>query len=251
MGMFDQNNASQQPQEDTRTPEEILQALVGDEGKYKSPEELAKGYVNAEKFINQLKQENEDLRVKTQAAASVDDILARLKPEADDGKDKANQPPADTTPPEEGGKTLAEQVQAAVEATLAQRDQQAQEQTAQQNQAQVVQSLVAKYGDKASEVMEARSKELGMDLEELAGRSPKAVLDLMGVDKAPSNSATAPPMGGDHRPGNAQIPPEGTKAHTEYLYREGKISREKKYAMQRQYITADAALYKSQTTYTK
>ena len=44
------------------TDGQLFPALVGDGQKYKTPEELAKAYSNADQFIEQLKDENRKLR---------------------------------------------------------------------------------------------------------------------------------------------------------------------------------------------
>lgn len=66
-----------QPLATTEAPS-LLTALVGETQKYKTPEELAKGYANAEEFINTLKSENASLRTQVQQAKSFDDVLAKL-----------------------------------------------------------------------------------------------------------------------------------------------------------------------------
>jgi adenosine deaminase len=63
------------------TPEQqpsLLTALVGETQKYKTPEELAKAYANADQFIEQLKEENRQLREKATAAKTIDEVLERI-----------------------------------------------------------------------------------------------------------------------------------------------------------------------------
>jgi hypothetical protein len=57
---------------------DIVSALVGEGKKYKTFDDLAKGYINADGFIEQLKAENRDLKEKVTAAKTVDDVLQRL-----------------------------------------------------------------------------------------------------------------------------------------------------------------------------
>lgn len=69
---------AQQPSKTEDQAPSLVTALVGETQKYKSVEELAKGYTNAEEFINRLKEENAELRKQTAQAKSLDDVLAKL-----------------------------------------------------------------------------------------------------------------------------------------------------------------------------
>lgn len=57
----------------------LLTALVGEKQKYKSAEELAKAYANADEFIQKLKEENARLRQEAANAKSLDEVLEQLK----------------------------------------------------------------------------------------------------------------------------------------------------------------------------
>jgi hypothetical protein len=57
----------------------LLTALVGEKQKYKSAEELAKAYANADEFIQKLKEENARLRQENANAKSLDEVLEQLK----------------------------------------------------------------------------------------------------------------------------------------------------------------------------
>jgi len=58
---------------------ETVSLLVGEGRKYKTIEDLAKAYVNADGFIEQLKNENQELRSKTVEAKTIDEVLERLQ----------------------------------------------------------------------------------------------------------------------------------------------------------------------------
>lgn len=53
--------------------------LVGEGRKYKSVDELEKAYLNADEFIEKLKEENRQLREATTKAKTIDDVLERLQ----------------------------------------------------------------------------------------------------------------------------------------------------------------------------
>mgnify|MGYP000205087855 CR=1 FL=1 len=59
----------------TQTTSDIVSALVGEGKKYKTLDDLAKGYINADGFIEQLKAENRELKEKATAAKTVDDVI--------------------------------------------------------------------------------------------------------------------------------------------------------------------------------
>lgn len=86
--VFSADNATQNPALSTaqeaataaqQTHSELVGALVGEGKKYKNVDDLAKAYINADDFIEQLKAENRELREKTVATKTVDDILERLQ----------------------------------------------------------------------------------------------------------------------------------------------------------------------------
>jgi len=63
----------------TQTQSEMVAALVGEGRKYKTVDDLAKAYVNADSFIEQLKAENRQLKEKADSAKNIDDVLERLQ----------------------------------------------------------------------------------------------------------------------------------------------------------------------------
>ncbi len=63
----------------TQAQSDIVAALVGEGKKYKTVDELAKAYINADGFIETLKAENRELKEKTTAAKTIDDVLERLQ----------------------------------------------------------------------------------------------------------------------------------------------------------------------------
>lgn len=78
--MFEGSTGDNQPTTSPAKTEDkgLLEALVGEKQKYKSVEELAKAYANADAFINTLKEENRLLKAQAEAAKTIDDVLARI-----------------------------------------------------------------------------------------------------------------------------------------------------------------------------
>lgn len=140
----------------------LLPALVGEKQKYKSVEELAKAYVNADAFIEQLKEENRKLREKEAAARTIDDVLERMN--------KKDEKPADT--PVNTSQLTKEDVAALVEQTLTGRET---ARTREHNLMQADKLMKEKFGEKAAEVFKtkATSPELVKVYMELASVSPQ------------------------------------------------------------------------------
>jgi len=88
--------AVQAVQTNTATQEQsdIVAALVGEGKKYKTQDELAKAYINADSFIEQLKAENRELKEKVTAAKTVDDVLERLQQQHSTSSDDHQSPPS-------------------------------------------------------------------------------------------------------------------------------------------------------------
>lgn len=156
----------------------LLPALVGEKQKYKSVEELAKAYVNADAFIEQLKEENRKLREKETAARTIDDVLERMN--------KKDDKPADT--PANTSQLTKDDVAALVEQTLTGRET---ARTREQNLLQADKLMKEKFGEKAAEVFKtkATSPELTKVYMELASVSPHEFVAVF----AP---ASAQPTGG-------------------------------------------------------
>lgn len=72
--------------------DEALSALVGEGRKYKTVEELAKAYVNADSFIDTLKAENRELKEQTTSAKTIDDVLERLSQQQHEKTDDKQAP---------------------------------------------------------------------------------------------------------------------------------------------------------------
>lgn len=82
--IFEDSTAPQPAANTVQDP--LVSTLVGEGKKYKTVDELAKAYMNADEFVETLKSENRELRDKVAAAASIDEVLKKLetKTEQDD-----------------------------------------------------------------------------------------------------------------------------------------------------------------------
>lgn len=182
-----------------------LDTLVGADKKFATPEDLARGKLEADTFIEKLKQEARDLRnlvvtqdqrlVKLEARSS---ILDRLEPNPNGGN-----PPIVTTqqpePPASTGLTKDD-----VFELIEQRDV---KRTATQNKSEVDAVLNKQFGDQAVAAVRQRANELGMTQSELAGlalRSPKAFYSMLGIDPNATQTGTLYTGTGRPAPANTQ-----------------------------------------------
>lgn len=149
--------------------DQMLQGITNAEGKpkYSTVQDALGSIPHAQKHINQLEQDNQGLK----------DELSSLKEQLEEYKQKVERVGSveELLEQREQQGLTQEQLDEYLEQKLAQRET---VQTVKQNQANVVNSLVEMYGDKATAEKEFMSlqDDLGVDLTELAGKSPKAVL---------------------------------------------------------------------------
>jgi hypothetical protein len=219
------------------TDGQLFTALVGETQKYKTPEELAKAYTNADQFIETLKEENRKLREQTMAAKTIDDVLERMS--------KQSNAPENDNPPAQG--YTPEDVQQLVEKTLVGRE------TAKVRQDNLMLAdklMKEKFGEKAEEIFKQRAttQVKGQILMELAANDPQEFVSLfIGVtpnnantmDTGSMNTTSVPSTGGDR----SNI--EGSKAWAAKIRKENPSmywSQDFQYKLQ-QTVTKNPALY--------
>ena len=181
----------------------LFTALVGETQKYKTPDELAKAYNNADQFIETLKEENRKLREQAASAKTIDEVLERMSKQS--GAPEADNPPVQGLTPDV--------VQQLVEKTLEGRE------TASRRNNNLLKAdalMKEKFGTKAEELFKQRasSPEKAKILMDLAANDPTEFVNLfVGVPSTFSNSmdtgsvnTTSVPSSGGNR---AAI--EGTK----------------------------------------
>lgn len=158
------------------TASEIAE-LVGEGKKYKTIDDLAKAYKNADQFIEHIKTENQGLREELDKRLSANDVLEQLKREREESQ-SADAGSGDTTP-----SLSKEDLSELISNVLEEKDSQ---KTAQQNLATANDKMVEIYGDpqKAKAAMEAKASELGLSvgfLKQVAEQSPTAFFNSMGI----------------------------------------------------------------------
>lgn len=194
MSVFDQNNE----QENIAT----VDTLVGEGRKYKTPDDLAKGYQHADAKIAELTKELHDLR---EANKSSVNITEAINNEHSNDEVKNNSPQALEGLSKE---QLIDLVKGVVneDKTL---------NTQQENLNAVNNFLVNKFGteENAGKELARIANENGMDLEtfkELSIKSPTAAINLCGGNGVKVNTATIP------ADINTSSQTQGVKGHSYY-----------------------------------
>ena len=162
----------------TATPVvELFTSLVGENQKYKTPEDLAKAYNNADQFIETLKEDNRKLREQVTQAKTIDEVLERMS--------KQNVAPVDDNPPVQG--FSSEDVQQLVEKTLLGREV---AKTKTDNLLLADKLMKDKFGEKAEEMFKQRAAnpEKARILMELAATDPAEFVSLFNGVVPPANN---------------------------------------------------------------
>ena len=196
-----EQQVAQQPQVQADQP-----FLVQGERVFKTPDEVTTKLESADLFIEQLKQENAQLRDKVESSTKVDAVLDALK----------NQEPQQVTqqaPEVQTPSTSSESVEQMVQKALAQT--RATEQ-AEANLANARQAFTGKYGEKAGEVYNRKIAELGMSdavASNLAKTSPEAFKALFVGESTQTFNSSIASSSGVNTTALSQQPKEPMKVH--------------------------------------
>lgn len=178
--LFNQNNQNNEQ-------DNPLESLVGEGKKFDSVESLAKGKLEADRYIEELKQKLEGLE---DTNSKLDNLLEKVGKSGE--STSQNSTPAANR--ENSGEPVStstnaldtDSVEALVEQKIRER---VAEDTKQTNLNTVRQNLEQKYGGNAPTIVQEKARELGMDMAELdalAANNPKAFLTL--VDGGSTNT---------------------------------------------------------------
>lgn len=199
MSIFDpttdqtQGNEAHQSTEETNK-DDYVGKLVEQKGDiWSDPQVVAKGKLEADALIDQLKEQVKQLEEKQ----SKQDYAAELKALLQDKANPQVATPVDTKQSDTTDQTpttkdaVSEEVlESLVSKVLTTREE---ANTVNQNIAEVEKQMEATFGTEAQKVIVAKSEELGIgaeQLRELAGKSPTAFMTLMGQPKAPETNET-------------------------------------------------------------
>lgn len=160
-----------------------LEELVGENRKFKSVEDLAKGKAQSDLFIDQLRQELEQTKQELQTRARLEELITKVTPQAplDSGPILHNQ--TEVNPPVMSGLT-PEQLEELLEKKLNEHNLKTTKQT---NFNYVKEELTKKYGPQTPQVLEKAAGDLGVSKEwmnQMAAENPKAFMRLVGDAQA-------------------------------------------------------------------
>lgn len=164
-----------------------LMDIKKDDGspKYDSLDKALDALKHSQNYIPTLEAENKLLKEKAERAAELEEVVKRLS----NGDHNNSGKPDGGTPPVGG---LSEQDAASLVRKILSEDKAVN--TAKDNVLSVQSKLVEKYGDKASEVLKDKAKELGTTLEQLknlSATSPAMVLALFGGSTSSPSTTTS------------------------------------------------------------
>lgn len=193
--LFDNNNTLP----DFDDNKNWLEELVGDAKKFKSPEDLAKGKAEADRYIKTLEQQKDEIRnmylgLKEQVdgRAKLEDLIDRIEKgktrDSDDSLTPEDKEKTPTFDPSQLKGMIAQQFQ---EAEIEKRQA--------NNYAEVQKKLKEEFGPRVNEALKEKMDTLMIDDAYMVGtakRSPQAFYSLMGMTGQPAQQETmfqAPP----------------------------------------------------------
>lgn len=183
--------------ETPENPASYRDKLVGDGKKFKTDEDLARGKIEADEFIERLQRENQEMRQDLQTRATLEQLIEKQgqlkKNDASIEQPIIPAPERLETSPNKPAVT-AEQIAAIVKKTMT--DEQRQN-TATQNINYCVDELKKLWGPSYVQKLVSVGEELGLDqayMDNLAKTSPKALLALVGEKKQASEESTRLPQ---------------------------------------------------------
>lgn len=171
--------------------------LVGENKKFKSNEDLAKGKAEADRFIEVLTREkaelrNDYLKLREEAAtqAKLQDLIDRLEKNPNRNSDDSNIPPEDKR---ETPSYDPKEVQSLVQKTILETDKLKKET---ENFNFVHGKLREQFGNSVNNVLQERMNTLGLsdeDITSLAKKSPQAFFNTLGIQQQGQNDFQTPP----------------------------------------------------------
>lgn len=175
-------NATNLETNTTESNQSFVAKLVETRGnQWSDPEVIAKGKIEADAYIEQLKQELEQYKTAANKGAKVEDLVSKIEEEAARTA-SAKAQSSDGSANESHTKTSVseDQIQSLIEQALTKKER---ENTVRQNLEQVDSQLSQMFGTEAEAVVQKKAQELGLSkqrLQEIASESPSAFFNLIG-----------------------------------------------------------------------
>lgn len=206
-----QDNGSELPHADP--DKNYVEELVGENKKFKTVDELARGKWEADQFIERLKQEQAALREELNSRKRLEevaDLLSQQKSQSNEG------PPPARDDGDKNNTLTPEQLEKMLEERLTKRERQ---QVRDRNINEVKQKLTETMGQNYAAKLEQEARNLGVTREyltNLAADSPQAFYRLMGLDTPRSQGTSVSPPPSSVNP--AAFTPNTTGERTQAFY---------------------------------
>lgn len=174
---FGNNQTKPDTNTQVQNADQAFTQTVGEGKQYATQEDLAKGKIEADSFIEQLKLENKQMREDLSKRPTMDDIQDIIK--LQDGN-QGNNPELT----EEALNTLVDSRFKTIKT----------EEQEYLNVSQASDKMVELYGSRASEQVSTKAGEMGVSvqyLQSLAGKSPDMFYSIMGINKEASNTSVS------------------------------------------------------------
>lgn len=188
---------------------EYLPELVGEDKKYKTPEELAKAAIHKDNFIEQLKRENAEMRDAIAKRSNEEEFLKKLEQVARPKSPESQDPPVERRD-EQVSAIKPEDIERIIEEREVKRQREA-------NLKVVSERLQELYGADYRSRVQSQAKALGVGtdfLTDVAAKNPQAFFRLVGLEeqkKKTDDVFTAPPRS------SFSTPPKTTVKNYEYF----------------------------------
>lgn len=178
-------------EETTETNQSAVEALVGEGKKFKTLEDLAKGKLESDKYIEELTAKVTSLEASTAEQDHAKSLLEKIE---EMGKAQESTPPAQQVESNKEDATLSseDELKRLVAEEL---ERKSKETIAERNRAAADAAMRAKFGDKAQEQLKSVASNMGLSVEFLkstAETSPDAFAKLVGLDAVKTNTSSAP-----------------------------------------------------------
>lgn len=190
--------------EDNNGTVDYVKELVGEGKKFRDVQSLAQGKVEADRFIERLKAETEEMRRELNSRLSVEDFVKQMKQEKLQTGSPSNQtqtPPVGIEQPQIKPGMSPEEIASLVEKQITQKDEEKQRR---ENVMFARNELLKQWGQTFPEKLKLEAGRLGVSeefLSQTAEKAPMAFLKLLGVQpEGPSKASTyqAPPKNEMH-----------------------------------------------------
>jgi len=179
---------------ETNAPENAYSTLVGDGKKFADNEALARAKLESDRFIEQLKREQAEVREELNKRLTAEEILTQIK-------QSTPQPTPPSLTPEPPKPTAPSDINELVKKALSE---QTTEQKKAANMAAVTQKLAERFGADSQLHLNKKAAELGMsldDLKRLAQDNPALFFKAIDADRpAPQVAPVIAPRGGANLP---------------------------------------------------